>query len=671
LLWTFAGQFGGGYASPVVSDGRVFVGSEYVDGFYCLNETDGALLWVSNTNGTIWNSAAVSAGMVLVGTARWEGTSESDGGLYCLNETTGISIWNITLDEPLAYYYSPAVADGRVFVGGGGGDNGSYLYCLNLSDGQILWKFQVQDTVCSSPAVTDGKVYVGAGSSFLGAIVYCINETTGDDIWTYAIMGGEGINSSPAVVNDRVFIGSFRDSQGYSSHVYCLDAGDGEQIWNYSVSSAVPASPAAEITSPAVAYGEVFAACFTDGNVYCLNATTGTEIWTYSPGVALAGLASPSVADGMVFISNEESGLVVLNTTDGEMIWNYGGVLSTCSSVAIADGSIFTCAVGSARSICCIGSLCSLTVTPTFSDNYGNALWPAPSEWSVLFPNGTIIAISSNSVTCPQVNSGNYSIVSIIWQGYEVVPDEKPTIYLTSNYTWMPTINCKLPTYLNIDLSTSTSLVGFWVSITGRLVDYENMSITGALILLEYSPTGGGPWSTITADYTAADGSYSALWIPTATGNFAIDAIWQGNETYPNTTSTVNLAVLPYEEKQVFSVISNSSLSQIAFNATDQQLSFTVTGPSGTIGYTKVTVAKSLAANPANIAVYLDGKQTPYSLTSTDDSWLLTFNYTHSTHKVFVDLNKNAIPEFSYYTILFLFATLTVIIFSRRRTRKN
>jgi len=635
LLWTFTGQFQGWAASPVVSEGRVFVGSELVNEFYCLNETDGALLWVFGTNGTITNSPAVSAGKVLVGT--------NGRCLYCLNETTGMPIWNATLDERI-YESSPAVADGRVFVGGWAyGDYGSHLYCLNLSDGHILWKYQVYQAVYSSPAVLDGRVFVGGTGPGAGK-VYCINETTGENLWTYTTGDHVG-RSSPSVVDGRVFIGSF------DKHVYCLSESDGKQLWNYTTASWTD-------SSPAVADDNVFTVS-EDGTVYCLNATSGTQIWTYK--VINQVTSSPSVADGMVFISSSNiyGGLIALNTTDGKLIWNYSALIQG-SSVAIADGKIFASCLGE---ICCIRSPFSLTITPTFSDNNGNALSPAPSEWSVLFPNGTIFAISSSSVTYPQVQTGNYSIISIVWQGTEVAPETPPTIFVASDTVWTPAINCRLPTHLTIDLSTSTSYIGFKVNINGRLVDYKNTSIAGAMVLMEYSVTGGEPWSAITADYTTADGSYSAIWMPSATGNYLVRATWSGNATYPRINTTVNLAVMPFEEQNVFSVISNSTVSELAFNTTDWTLSFTVSGPSGTKGYVKVIVAKSLVANITNIRVYLTGNQTEYSITSTDDSWLLTFNYVHSTHQVVVDLDINIIPEFLTWTsILLILMVLTVAV---------
>jgi hypothetical protein len=92
----------------------------------------------------------------------------------------------------------------------------------------------------------------------------------------------------------------------------------------------------------------------------------------------------------------------------------------------------------------------------------------------------------------------------------------------------------------------------------------------------------------------------------------------------------------------IFSVESNSTVTALAFNSTSSELIFAVTGPSGTAGYVKATIAKSLVPNAENIKVYLDGKQLDYELTSNADSWLLTFTYQHSTHQVRINLANAA-----------------------------
>jgi len=202
---------------------------------------------------------------------------------------------------------------------------------------------------------------------------------------------------------------------------------------------------------------------------------------------------------------------------------------------------------------------------------------------------------------------------------------------------WCQAVQIDVRTHISISLTSSTSYVGFKVEINGNLT-CNKVGVPGAPVLLSYSVNGGEPWNNITFVSTAYDGGYSAEWMPSATGNYLVKATWSGNDTYPGATTIVNLAVIPFEGQNVFSVESNSSISELAFNATSWTLSFTASGPHGTRGYVKVTVAKSLVANITNIRVFLDGIRSEYSIASLDDSWLLTFDYIHSTHQVEVNL---------------------------------
>jgi outer membrane protein assembly factor BamB len=196
---------------------------------------------------------------------------------------------------------------------------------------------------------------------------------------------------------------------------------------------------------------------------------------------------------------------------------------------------------------------------------------------------------------------------------------------------------------LSVSCRSSTSYSGFNVQIDGYLTLNET-GISGAPILLSYSVTGGKSWEDLTLVYTGSDGSYSATWLPSVTGNYLIKATYEGDtDTLGTSSEIVNFAVTNFAEKNLlFSVSSNSTVTSLAFNSTTSELSFTVSGPSETTGYVKVAIAKSLVSNAENIKVYLDGNQLNYEVTSNEDSWLLTFTYKHSTHQVMISLATNA-----------------------------
>ena len=56
----------------------------------------------------------------------------------------------------------------------------------------------------------------------------------------------------------------------------------------------------------------------------------------------------------------------------------------------------------------------------------------------------------------------------------------------------------------------------------------------------------------------------------------------------------------------------------------------------------EITIAKSLVSSVQDIKVYLDGAELNVAITSDEDSWLLSFNYLHSTHNVKISLAANA-----------------------------
>jgi outer membrane protein assembly factor BamB/pimeloyl-ACP methyl ester carboxylesterase len=311
-LWNSTTTTTGGQTSPVIADGKVYVGS-WVAGLYCFDAANGTQLWRSTLSSYITGSFAVADGRVYSNTLHCE--------IYCHDAANGTLLWshdcNLTGDLMSS---SPAVADGKVYVGSY--DNN--VYCLDALTGALIWNYTTGDHVRSSPAVADGKVYVGSTDNNM----YCLNATTGTLIWDYTT--GELILSSPAVANDKVYVGSI------DNNVYCLDALAGTKIWNYTTGENVT-------SSPAVFNGKVYVGSY-DNNVYCLDAATGAKIWNYTTGAAV--FSSPAVADGKVYVSSLDDTLYCLDASTGAFIWRYTTEGHTIfgdiyASPAVANGVVY------------------------------------------------------------------------------------------------------------------------------------------------------------------------------------------------------------------------------------------------------------------------------------------------------------------------------------------
>jgi hypothetical protein len=164
--------------------------------------------------------------------------------------------------------------------------------------------------------------------------------------------------------------------------------------------------------------------------------------------------------------------------------------------------------------------------------------------------------------------------------------------------------------------------------------------LSNETVVIFYSLGGISTWTPIASDLTDGLGNYYMEWIPPATGSFATKAEWEGNSTHLSANTITNLNTLPYEEEYIFSVESNSTISELTFEPTSSELSFIVSGPSGTTGYVDAYVAKTLIGNISEVEVDLNGEEINHTTTSLDDSWLIHFTYQHTTHSVTINLGS-------------------------------
>jgi outer membrane protein assembly factor BamB len=162
---------GGGFSSPTVANGVVYVGSDYPDNkVYALNAQTGAPLWsyAAGGTGSLDSSPAVANGMVYVGS--------DDGIVYALNSSTGALVWSYTTGGYVSS--SPAVANGVVYFGA----YPDSVYALNASTGALLWSYATGGYV-SDPIVANGVVYVGS---------------TDGNLYAFDLIGGSQIKEQAA-----------------------------------------------------------------------------------------------------------------------------------------------------------------------------------------------------------------------------------------------------------------------------------------------------------------------------------------------------------------------------------------------------------------------------------------------------------------------------------------
>jgi uncharacterized repeat protein (TIGR02543 family) len=233
--------------------------------------------------------------------------------------------------------------------------------------------------------------------------------------------------------------------------------------------------------------------------------------------------------------------------------------------------------------------------------------------------------------------------LSAFFSGGNTDPTPEPT---STPSPIIPTPGLPVPS-LSFYCASSTSFSGFNVELSGAL-SYDNTGLSGAGIVLSYSATGGATWHDLAYILTDDYGSFSAFWMPSASGNYVVRAVWYSDGVFSTVSTTVNFAVAPNpNENEVFSVTSNSTVSSLMFDSSTAQLRFSVSGETGTIGYVQVCVPKTLLPIPGDLKVYLDGQDVTYQVFSKGDAWIITTEYHHSSHTVVMALSESSVQPTS------------------------
>jgi hypothetical protein len=146
--------------------------------------------------------------------------------------------------------------------------------------------------------------------------------------------------------------------------------------------------------------------------------------------------------------------------------------------------------------------------------------------------------------------------------------------------------------------------------------------------------------------------------------------------TIPSVGEEINIESLPTRLFNVIwedahhpvTIFSNSSVTHFIFNQTLAQISFKVTGESGTIGYCNATIQNTLLWG--NFTVMIDGNP-PIELIREDNAThiILYFTYELQSTRTVQIIGTEVIPEFPSFLILplFMIATLLAVIVYKRK----
>lgn len=280
------------------------------------------------------------------------------------------------------------------------------------------------------------------------------------------------------------------------------------------------------------------------------------------------------------------------------------------------------------------------------------------------FGDGIIITSGEPLIVSEKPSTSTTGIIQLWADNDQSFTRSKVIIYFLGKEVWRSYVEGWEPNAPTINFELSYVNGTYKLNIDGRQVATAESDIRPNSIGLGHAPTYYLPFSA--EHLSTLIGGWTKFKIDTievlASASATEPEPSPSESTSPTPTASEPCTPQPSAEGQVpvgFAIESNSKVSAFAFDNSGSmpQISFNVSGPDGTTGYVKLTIAKSFMPN-SNMTIYLDGNQTQYDLEANDNSWIVIFTYHHSTHQVKINpsvnlLEKTAtLPDWIVYAVI-------------------
>ena len=187
-------------------------------------------------------------------------------------------------------------------------------------DLRLVWTYEAGESIESSAAIVNGAVYVGSQSGELAAL----NLADGSVRWKYKTTGPIG-ESSPCVAGGVVFIGDLNGT------LHAVSARDGKAIWTFKTNGEIKSSP--------VVVGDRVLVGSYDEHLYCVSVSNGSLIWKFRTGGPVHCTAG--VSNGMAHIAGCDETFRAIRIADGKEVFHVASGAYTGASPALAGQKAF------------------------------------------------------------------------------------------------------------------------------------------------------------------------------------------------------------------------------------------------------------------------------------------------------------------------------------------
>jgi outer membrane protein assembly factor BamB len=256
--------FGTCYINPNDPTGPTIAGD-----YYCFNASTGEFKWKrpsTSSSGYYWAGAAVIGDYLVYGddkgnltSVKWNDYNSSTHVPVTADSTNITNLFGSSFSGSIRSSICHSAANGGIYFAAKSGH--TFYVGFNTTTGKfkLTGNHKADVGYTSTPAVYNGRVYVGAGGWSDGAKLYCLNadNLAQTPFWTYTGDTG-GVQGSPVISADgsgTVYI--YFTNNGPTGRLYCLSDAPRQVVsvlqWYYT-----PDHPQYLLQGPAISNGYVF-----------------------------------------------------------------------------------------------------------------------------------------------------------------------------------------------------------------------------------------------------------------------------------------------------------------------------------------------------------------------------------------------------------------------------
>lgn len=252
------------------------------------------------------------------------------GTFYALDPAAGMQQWQFNPGTPGQVYLPFAVANGVIYALVKG------IGLVAVSDEKAAWSDQIDTFNFMTPTLAGGRLYV---NGYKYAFVGVVDADTGHDI-QYLNPASSTIGvSAPTVTGNLVVCG------GQDGYLYALDATKpGPELWRAETGAAKDQQLNQQnafyvSATPSIADGIVYVGSL-DNSVYALDARSGAKLWNFPTNDQIA-YSSPTPVNGVICVGSNDKSLYALDAQSGKLVWRYATGDKINGTPTVVDGIVY------------------------------------------------------------------------------------------------------------------------------------------------------------------------------------------------------------------------------------------------------------------------------------------------------------------------------------------